>query len=228
MRLTETHPAVIEGKSIHWKRTKDPYTYKGNVLKSVRDNTKLGNGSDLIVKGKWSGMPMFSLTLEERATCPKSCHHWRDCYGNNMGFAHRFQHGKALELKLSMELDKLAEKYRNGFVVRLHVLGDFYSEEYAQLWAAKLRRYPNLHVFGYTARPSGDPIRAEIALMNLVFRDRCWIRLSQKVDTGSQLLAIETPSSNAITCPQQTGKTEACVTCGLCWSVSKPIHFLTH
>ena len=25
---------------------------------------------------------MYTVTLEERATCPKTCKHWYDCYGN--------------------------------------------------------------------------------------------------------------------------------------------------
>lgn len=35
-----------------------------------------------ITKGLWAGMPIYTLTLEERASCPSYCHMWRDCYGN--------------------------------------------------------------------------------------------------------------------------------------------------
>src|SRR5262249_24811065 len=34
-----------------------------------------------------------TLTLEERATCPTTCRHWRDCYGNKMHRAQRWQRG---------------------------------------------------------------------------------------------------------------------------------------
>ena len=227
MRLKLDHPAAIEGRSIHRKRVFDPKDYTGNVLKPVSSNKKLGNGSSFIVKGEWRGMPMFSLTLEERATCPRTCHHWQDCYGNNTAFAHRFQAGPDLELRLRAEIAQLAFCYPRGFVVRLHVLGDFYSPEYVQLWATLLQTYPSLRIFGYTAR-QGDFIAADIALMNLTFRDRCWIRTSMREPNGRQLIATEIPGPDSITCPQQTGKTASCLTCGLCWAAPKPIHFVNH
>ena len=226
MRLKPTHPALSEARTIHTKKVIDPATYKGNVLKSVADNIKLGNGSNVIVKGKWTGFPMVSLTLEERATCPRTCHHWVDCYGNGMAFGHRFKAGKALEDKIQEELSILAFKHRKGFVVRLHVLGDFYSVEYVEFWQRMLSMFPQLHIFGYTAR-SNDPIGYNIAFLNAWFADRCWIRSSKK-ESEHGMAAIEIPNANSITCPQQLGKTDACITCGLCWSIKKPIHFVNH
>ena len=32
----------------------------------------------------------------------------------------------------------------------------------------------------------------------------------------------------AFVCPVQTGKTDSCGTCGLCWSATKAVVFLTH
>lgn len=226
MNLNPDHPAVIEARSIHQKRVFDVVGYNGNVLKSVSDNKKLGNGSNVVTKGKWNGLRMFSLTLQERATCPSTCHHWRDCYGNNMAFGHRFKAGKALEERIEAELTNLSEKHKKGIVVRLHVLGDFYSVEYVEFWQRMLVKFPNLHIFGYTARFK-EPIGYNIAFLNAWFPDRCWIRFSQK-ESKLGMSAIEVTNEDSITCPQQTGKTEACITCGLCWSVKKPIHFLSH
>lgn len=227
MKLKPNHPAAIEGRSIHPKSLKDPV----NVLKSVASNKKLGNGSQWITKGKWRGMPMFSLTLEERATCPRTCHHWQDCYGNNMAFAHRFPAGKQLEDRLRVEVAELARIHKNGFVVRLHVLGDFYSREYVNLWDELLFEYPNLKVFGYTARTELDPIGSRIFEMaryyTKSYESRFAIRQSMK-DAVIPWSAVETPNEHSITCPEQTGKTQACITCGLCWSVRRPIHFLNH
>lgn len=226
MKLRPDNQILKEGRTIHPKTVKDPASYNGNVLKPAGNNRKLGNGQDLITKGKWAGMPMFSLTLEERATCPTSCHHWADCYGNGMNFATRFQAGKALEDKLKIEVAKLAKDYPKGFVIRLHVLGDFYSIEYAELWESFLKQYPNLHVFGYTARHAGF-IGHCIEMLNILYRNRFWVRSSHK-DSLYSMAAVEIPNRLSITCPQQTGKTKACVTCGLCWSVNKPIHFISH
>jgi hypothetical protein len=229
VNLNPKHPALSENRTIHTKRTRDVETYKGNVLKPASLNKKLGDGSDTIVKGKWKGMPMYSLTLEERATCPDTCIHWRDCYGNGMAFAHRFKPGEQLESRLRMELAALAAIHPHGFVVRLHVLGDFYSLPYVELWNDALVKYPNLHIFGYTAREPKDQIGFDIILMGILFRDRCWIRQSvQSSNFKVGQYAVAEPSEVSITCPQQLGKTRSCLTCGLCWSVNLPIHFVNH
>lgn len=222
MNLTPNHPAVVEGRTIHPKTVKDLSTYKGKVLKSVANNRKLGNGHSVVMKGKWRGMPMFSLTLEERKTCPKSCHHWRDCYGNGMAFAHRFPAGPELEARIESEVSELAKMHQH-FLIRLHVLGDFYSIQYVELWERLMHQYPGLYVFGYTARHDWEILWR----MQQLFLARWWVRFSRK-DSMSMLTAVETPNSRSITCPQQTGKTASCLTCGLCWSIHRPIHFLTH
>jgi hypothetical protein len=222
MNLTPNHPALVEGRTIHPKTVKDLSSYPNDVFKSASENKKLGNGNSIIVKGKWRGMPMYSLTLEERKTCPQTCLHWRDCYGNGMGFAHRFPAGKELEDRIEAELALLSLKHKRGFVVRLHVLGDFYSLEYVSLWARMMQKHANLHVFGFTARdwPQLWGILAKYPF-------RWYVRKSVKV-SNSAFTATSEPSERSITCPQQTGKTESCLTCGLCWSVNLPIHFQTH
>jgi hypothetical protein len=230
MNLNPNHPAVVTGRTIHTKTVKDPATFKGNILKGASGNRKLGNGSDYIVKGKWSGFPMFSLTLQERATCPTSCHHWRDCYGNGMAFAQRFQHGKALETKLEAELLALSKKHRKGFVIRLHVLGDFYSVDYALFWRKMLDTIPNLYVFGYTARDAeqADIIGVVLQAIRDDYSDRWWVRVSTNIAYAREMSANAQPIAGGIPCPQQTGKTAACITCGICWSTQKPVTFTAH
>lgn len=77
-------------------------------------------------KGKLKGAEVYTLTLTERETCPTSCHHWNDCYGNNMPFAHRIEHGEKLEARLIKEVKEICTKAKNKgrlVLVRLHVLG---------------------------------------------------------------------------------------------------------
>jgi hypothetical protein len=69
-----------------------------------------------------------------------------------MQAAERIVAGPALEAALWDELAALQQMHPGGFLVRLHVLGDFYSVDYAQLWHEALEAYPALHIFGYTAR----------------------------------------------------------------------------
>ena len=66
--------------------------------------------------------------------------------------ARRVEAGPELEARLEREIEVLDVRHGGGFVVRLHVLGDFYSVEYVGLWRRLLRQYPTLRVFGYTAR----------------------------------------------------------------------------
>ncbi len=76
-------PAFLSGRTIYAHTVRVPGRGAGDTwaLKSGGNNRKIGG---VILKGHWKGFPIYGLTLEERATCPTSCHHWRSCYGNRM------------------------------------------------------------------------------------------------------------------------------------------------
>jgi hypothetical protein len=219
--LDAKHPAVTKGRTIYLKSIVSPQ--KVSLLKSASSNMKLGKGKGDITKGKWKGFPMYSLTLEERKTCPKSCDQWKNCYGNNMPFAHRIKHESPSFFKeLTTEVAELATKHPAGFVVRLHVLGDFFSVPYVDTWINLKKKHPNLQIFGYTHRSSGTPIGKAITTLNTA---GAWIRWS---DAGGAMSANVGTDAEGITCPEQTGQTESCLTCGLCWSTTEAIRFLEH
>ena len=137
---------------VYPNRTKYPKGVKPpspNMLKPGTNNAKLGG---YVTAKKWQGMAMYSLTLEERKTCPSTCEQWNNCYGNNMPFAHRFDHTSPMFYSdLTDQLRKLSLKHKGeGFVVRLHVLGDFFDEQYVKYWELSLNQLPELHAFGYT------------------------------------------------------------------------------
>lgn len=231
MILKPTTAAAIEGRTIHPKRRRAPDSI-ARILQPVSSNAKLGKGRATITRGAWRGFPLFSLTLEERATCPRSCPQWLSCYGNNMRFATRVQHGAALQRALRWELRDLAYRYPNGFAVRLHILGDFYSVAYARFWRAQLHEIPQLHLYGYTHRDPRSTIGGILHEMNI--SPRCWIRFSDYFDSGAVYgltasVVQQWPTKpDGIPCPEQTGKTESCLTCGLCWAARKRILFLAH
>lgn len=86
--------------------------------------------------------------------------------GNRMNWADRVAAGPDLEWRLKREVALLDIEHPDGFAVRLHMLGDFYSVAYVNLWCALLQRHTALHVWGYTARhDKNDPIAA--ALLSL-------------------------------------------------------------
>ena len=236
------HPALVEGRSV-WQWNVKPVGAIGverTALKSGRDNRKLGNE---IEKGPWKGMRVYSLTLEERATCPRSCHLWGLCYGNAMQLAARNKHGPELEAALERELGVLSARHiRTGYAVRLHILGDFYSTDYVAFWRRMLDWHPRLHVWGYTAWQRDTEIGAAIEEITRRHWRRFAIRVSSLApgrrnvvtlrllqDMDPSLLAPR--GGNVIVCPVETGRTLSCSTCGLCWSPEardKSIAFILH
>lgn len=228
--LALDHPAVIEGRTLFPSRVFAASAVP-RVLISGINHRKLG---DRVTKGGWRGMPIFALTLEERATCPRTCHHWLTCYGAGMQYARRIEAGPELERVLERELDELQHCYPNGFVVRLHNLGDFYSPEYVVRWARWIEQYPALHVFGYTAHRDNE-IAATVRIISELCWDRFAIRFSP-AEAGEQRACTlwsmpDRQPRDGVICPAQTGKTACCGTCGLCWSPTakgKTIYFIAH
>jgi hypothetical protein len=229
--LPYDHEAVVSDRTVYPTTVQLPVrSAEGEwVLKKGTHNRKIGGE---ILKGKWKGFPTYTLTLEERASCPKSCSHWRSCYGNHMQWPHRFVHGKALEWRLEREVAILSIDH-SRFAIRLHELGDFYSVAYVALWRRLIERHDGLHCFGFTARQKDDPIGA--ALISLV--NEHWDRFAIRFSNAPE--GFEAPSTksiehegikppDAIVCPQQLGKTESCSTCALCWHSRRRIAFLQH
>lgn len=226
------HPALVEGRTLFPKSVIDPAA-SSSVLISGQNSHKLGSRIDV---GPWRGFPIFQLSLEERKTCPTSCHHWATCFGNGMPFAKRHKPGAALLAALRKELAALQETYPAGFAVRLHVLGDFYSPDYVEFWGDALGDYPALHVFGFTAWPRNSEIGKRVMSISSAAWDRFAIRFSDKDSKPQGATTIWYVPEKAvvpegIVCPMQRGKTDCCATCGLCWwpaARQRPIAFVAH
>lgn len=202
-----------------------------NMLKRGKQNAKLG---DKVTVKKWKGMTMYSLTLEERATCPSDCEQWDNCYGDNMPFGHRFDHTDPSFLPmLESQLHELNDKHPNGFVVRLHVLGDFYDGLYITQWQLYLHNFENLHVFGYTHHKADSQLGNMVNNVNRIYPDRFRIRFSDDWDQEFSAHVSKTENTvrllgNGIVCPEQTGQTSSCTTCGYCWTSDHPVVFIEH
>jgi len=213
--------------TVYPKSIKSPLDLTYQVLKKGSNNKKLGFK---ITSNKWKYKRLYSLTLTERDTCPESCHHWEDCYGNNMPFAHRFT-TLGLVQAVEEQIETLVKKHPEGIVIRLHVLGDFYSLDYVRFWERMLKQFPTLCVFGYTAREDNSDIGAAIQFLNIQYQDRWVVRFSRSNETkriGLWYAAEESFEGKAFTCPEQTGKLNSCADCGLCWTAPKTVRFLSH
>ena len=204
-----------------------------SVLKQSKNKKLSKDKLPVIKKGKFKGYVIYTLTLEERATCPRYCYHWDNCYGNNMMFAHRIQHGPELEAALQKEVAELCATYR-GVIIRLHVLGDFYSVEYVNLWDGLLEKHDNLAIWGFTGHSPDSRIGFQILDIRGrgEYGDRFNIRFSNAPDwqfSANSADLFEPVKNKSVICPEQTGATESCSTCTICWAAKDmQVLFQTH
>lgn len=239
---TKQSAARLEGRTVFTNNVKIapdlPTMGKGGVklrvLKSGKSNAKIGG---VMKKGRWAGMPIFSLTLEERKTCPSTCQRWNSCYGDNMFMAFRYQTGVPLERALRADLDTLSARFPLGYVVRLHVLGDFYSVRYVQGWTKALALHPALHIYGYTHWQKGTEIGDKIAAMVASYPAKVGILRSdnEHADIDSLPSAMVIPAHSLrphaatdVICPTETGKAASCGDCGLCMNGHTSVSFLDY
>lgn len=234
-RLAPDHPAM-RGMSTRYPSTLREPRPGESVLKRGGDNRKIGA---VVSKGRLAGCPIYTLTLTERATCPASCTMLAACYGNRMHWARRWRAGPEFEIALRWDLALIAASHPDGFLVRLHVLGDFYSPDYVALWAAALATYPNLNVFGFTHRDPADPIGSRL----LALRDNLWprfaLRFSARSGPRNAIILNRIPAradldDGAVVCAEQwealRGRSErrCCATCGFCWTADAAVAFVEH
>jgi hypothetical protein len=222
--LSALHQANRGGRSIFPSRVYDPVEV-ARVLKDGHQSRKLGK---IVAKGPRRGWPIFTLTLEERATCPRTCLMWAGCYGNSMQAAERIVGGEPLELQLWDELQALQQRHPGGFLVRLHILGDFYSLEYVDMWRQALIGFPALHVFGFTARLPGTPIGDALKPLIADRWDRFAVRTSGAPGRDKASRVVEGADADAIICPAQSDQVAGCAECALCWGSTRSIGFRRH
>lgn len=227
-------------------------TGEAQMVAKKSTNSKLGKK---VFRGTLEEYYIYTITFEERATCPRVCEHWKNCYGNNMRNGVRFgtrteEERQAVIAQIEKDLahwQKLTDK-RNaerakkkiplapiGFLVRVHVLGDFFSVEYANMWRKWLNMFPSMVVFGYSRwlpeeSEIGDAllsIRNEFG-MNATTGGRFCLHFSSDKNHGSGALSADVDgvldlveSGDAFICPEQQQSEERAngpnpVTCGSC------------
>lgn len=227
------HPAVRGGRTFFLKSVRSPDDMK-SLLVSGHSNVKIGRDCRI---GKLRGYWIYTLSLEERATCPRACHHWQSCYGNNMPYAKRIDHQHADFLsRLEREIEQLLATAKKrpgapGIIIRLHALGDFHSEGYVDFWAAMLAKHPKLVVFGYTAWTVDTPIGAKVDQLIDLFPGRAMVRFSNGGYAARSTVPIVDVADcppGAFVCPEQTGQFEACGKCGACFYTLKNVAFVAH
>jgi len=202
------------------------------MLKPGGNNKKLGSK---ITTGAWENSAIYSLTLEERTTCPPDCDQWDTCYGNNMPFAARYDHTHPMFLTyLEENISDLINKHiwkGQPLAIRLHVLGDFFSVDYVNFWNDYVVGWDMLHVWGYTHHDPQSEIGQAIIRMNTM--DNCYIRFSDSKFTApmnlqANVIASANDRHTGLICPEQRGIKLSCGDCAMCWTSNKAINFLQH
>jgi hypothetical protein len=203
------------------------------MFKPGGNNKKLGSK---ITTGAWDNAAIYSLTLEERNSCPTDCEQWDTCYGNNMPFATRYDHThptfySCLEQNLSDLINKHIWSKDQPIALRLHVLGDFFSKEYVEWWQAWLFDWYSVKVWGYTHHDPQSEIGEAISRMNEM--DNCYIRFSDSKFTApmnlqANVIASESERHTGLICPEQRGIKLSCGDCAMCWTSNRAINFLQH
>lgn len=227
VRLADDHPAVVGATPLFPTRVRSASAAEWILKRGVHSKKLASHFS----KGDWLGLPIYSLSLPERSTCPRSCKVWNDCYGNGMPYAVRFRVDQALYVKLTVELEALAVIYPKGFAVRLHSLGDFANPKYVRFWLDAIRAIPKLCVFGFTAWPRASEIGSLIEAESSMW-DRFRIRFSG--DNGRRGATVDDPDvwgkiEGGIVCPAQGHRSEiSCGSCGFCVTSQEPVVFARH
>ena len=225
--LGSGHPAIIEDRPLFPGMVRSASTVD-RVLKSGSNSRKLGSHFS---KGDWMGLPIYSLSLPERTTCPTSCRVRDRCYGNRMQVAPRFAVDAALYGKLTVEIENLASMFPEGFAVRLHALGDFSDADYARFWIDAGRSVPQLHVFGFTAHERRSDIGAILEAESAKWT-RFRIRFSFGEGDRSATVMDDPPWGRhdaGITCPADPDHPQvSCGTCSLCVTSRERVVFGGH
>jgi hypothetical protein len=243
--ITKTQAAILSGRSVFANTVKSVSDGMAKSERAIKPskNVKLGK---IVTRGKLAGAKIYTLTLEERATCPDTCKHWSTCYGNNMYLATRYTVDASLLTQIEADLHFYNSKAK-PFLVRLHVLGDFASIEYVAFWARMLGQFEHLNIYGYTARLKGTPIGdALLSLRSARFMVRQSgnhnARDMTALSFDDKSARAKVKNKTAFVCPTQittrgeyilakkdeTTLAANCGACGLCWTAQKPVVFLTH
>lgn len=201
-----------------------------NILAHGSRNAKLGAE---VLKGRYKGLPIYTVTLEEGRTCALECTLRDRCYGGGMHRAKRIRwDGEETGVAV-------AEAITNhpGIFLRLHTLGDFPSVEYVDRVFAAVTQSEGSAAFGFSHYQRETPVGERVAELSRQNWGRFAIRTSYEHGKHAPIpersaVIISHPDQaklhNAVICPEQLGKTKSCGSCGFCWHSQRPVAFLLH
>ncbi len=77
---TKTEIAIKNSVSVfHAHKVKSVLDGMGKTERVIKKSTNVKLGKK-VTRGILKGMPIYTVTLEERSTCSETCAHWFTCY----------------------------------------------------------------------------------------------------------------------------------------------------
>lgn len=193
----------------------------------------ISNGNSKLGKiANWSLAPVKTCSAEACKTCAKEGCYALKSYRAYPSTRRAWDENTQLAMQDLPALEAQLNKYFAGLnaprFFRVHVAGDFFSTEYAEMWARVAAAAPHTNFLTFTKQ--WDPIR------NVNFPDNFTVILSAWpgttvpadlrklyrvawVDDGSGRDPIP---ENALECPGN------CETCGACWKLDRDTVFHKH
>ena len=247
-----TMPPMPEGFNLYEIPVYDPQEGFGNMeLRSTglpsqkyampsNQNSKLGY--------------MLNFSLPASTTCPGQtvwCE--KNCYANKNTYVfsqprekyirnyHKTLKGDFVEQMLGQgNMRTFNNNERKKKVLRLHVSGDFYNNEYIEKWIQIVEASPDWSFYGYTKSwriPEMQPKLEELRDIDNIILFASTDATSGIPPEGWKEAAIagqeqkDTSKARFLTCPQQLKKRASCTACKVCYkakSLKSNVRFIVH
>jgi hypothetical protein len=100
------------------------------------------------------------------------------------------------------------------------------------LWRHLLAEFDNLAIWGFTGHKPTSYIGKAIQSVRVGFGERFAVRFSNAPEwqfSANSADLFEQVKNKSVICPEQTGQTESCSTCTICWAAKDmQVLFQTH
>ena len=131
--------------------------------------------------------------------------------------------------RLDKQLAKIAKSKMR--VVRIHQSGDFYSQEYVELWERLAAKYPEIKFYGYTKVDSILDLTSFESLANVAVVKSLVDGKYRNYGTVNYVQRMSV-KHNAVVCPATYGENKAEIKCGkqcsACINKGTSVFFVQH
>lgn len=198
-----------------------------------KSNTKIGNIASFSIPSK-------VRCLGKTLWCEKHCYAYKlEVRFPNVlsSYKRNFEATKDMFFVDNMEIaiKKLPKKIK---IIRIHVSGDFYSQDYIYDWTNIIANHPDYQFYTYTKAwritellPALELMKSLPNLTMFASTDIDTVANGEKVPQGwREAYSGDIQPKGSVFCPNQAGKIDTCEHCKLCVKpkLTSTIYFKTH